>query len=160
MYFSFTNKVVFPLLTIAKDAGIFSFCDIMITGIIHHAYSRNCLKTHIIEIIYEDINEYKPKLSRIVIEMGFYKDYSSKRTVLYKLFCNSSAPPPDLPHRGGGNVFPRPWREGLGEGGELIHSFNVSITQRSRNQLTTPVSPPSQGGDKRGGKKTCQNLSS
>jgi len=77
--FSFTNKVVFPLLTIVKDAGIFSFCDIMVTGIIHCVYSRNYLKTHISGIIYEDINEYKPKLSRIVIEMGFYKDYSNKR---------------------------------------------------------------------------------
>ena len=117
MCFSFTNKVVFPLLTIAKDAGIFSFCDIMVAGIIHRAYSRNCLKTRIAEIIYEDINEYKRKLSRIVIEMGFYKDYSNKRIVLYKLFCNSSAPPPDLPSppfspsargTGGGNVFPPP----------------------------------------------------
>jgi len=79
--FSFTNKVVFPLLTIAKDAGIFSFCDIMVTGIIRHTYSRNCLKTHISGIIYEDINEYKRKLSRIVIEMGFYKDYSSELIV-------------------------------------------------------------------------------
>ena len=78
MCFSFTNKVVFPLLTIAKDADIFSSCDIMVTGIIRHAYSRNCLKTHTGGIIYEDINEYKPKLSRIVIEMEFYKDYSSK----------------------------------------------------------------------------------
>lgn len=86
MYFSFTNKTVFPFLTIAKDAGIFSFCDIMATGIIHRVYSRNCLKTHITEIIYEDINEYKPKLSRIVIEKGFYKDYSNKLLVLYKLF--------------------------------------------------------------------------
>ena len=58
----------------------------MVTGIIHRVYSRNCLKTPITEIIYEDINEYKPKLSRIVIEKGFYKDYSSKRIVLYKLF--------------------------------------------------------------------------
>ena len=51
----------------------------MVTGIIHCVYSRNYLKTHISGIIYEDINEYKPKLSRIVIEMGFYKDYSNKR---------------------------------------------------------------------------------
>ncbi len=87
----------------------------MVTGIIHRVYSRNCLKTRISGIIYEDINEYKPKLSRIVIEMGFYKDYSSKRIV-------------------------------------CINSFNESIAQRSRDQLTTPVSPPSQGGDKRGGK--------
>ena len=126
LYFSFTNKVVFPLLTIAKDAGIFGFCDIMVTRIIHHAYSRNCLKTHITEIIYEDINEYKPKLNRIVIEMRYYKDYSSKLLVLYKLFCNSSAPPPDLPpvcvqrtgrHRGGGNVFPPSLVGGVRGGG-------------------------------------------
>jgi len=39
------------------------------------------LKTHISGIIYEDINEYKRKLSRIVIEMGFYKDYSSELIV-------------------------------------------------------------------------------
>src|SRR3972149_10011391 len=38
--------------------------------------------------------------------------------------------PPDLPlyppswrGTGGGNVFPRPWWEGLGEGGELIQIF-------------------------------------
>ena len=36
---------------------------------------------------------------------------------------NSSAPPPDLPHRGGGNVFPPPLVGGVRGGGELIRRF-------------------------------------
>ena len=36
---------------------------------------------------------------------------------------NSSAPPPDLPIEGEETFFPRPWWEGLGEGGELIRRF-------------------------------------
>jgi len=49
---------------------------------------------------------------------------------LLVLKCNSSAPPPDLPHpfgsaqgrQGGGNVFPRPLWEGLGEGGNCYYN--------------------------------------
>src|SRR3989304_498572 len=43
------------------------------------------------------------------------------------LFRNSSAPPPGLPHQGGGTVFPRPWWEGLGEGAELVRYFVFSF---------------------------------
>ena len=93
----------------------------------------------------------------MLLKWGFIRIIVANESFYINSFVTVRHPYLTSPHRGGGNVFPPPLVGGVRGGGvKLIHSFNVSIAQRSRNQLTTPVSPPSQGGDKREGKKLAK----
>jgi len=51
-----------------------------------------------------------------------------KESGIYQKKCmkisNSSAPPPDLPHRGGGNVFPPPLVGGVRGGGKTDMNYS------------------------------------
>ncbi len=61
------------------------------------------------------------------IDMCFTVGFEKKPQITQIKNIKVQHPPPSLPHRGGGNIFPRPLWEGFGEGAELLPKNTINL---------------------------------